>query len=397
MDLLEKDKINYSLIEAGSVTTTKVRVIGEHQQILRLDFEETDIDMPQKFKNQIKERALSLFPKINIIIISDYLKGVCGFEICRSVIDSATKEGKIVIVDPKGSDWEKYRGATIATPNVKELGEIAGKPVLNIDEDIERLGMEVLEKYGLEYLLVTRSEKGMSFISHKDIHHIPTEAQEVYDVSGAGDTVVATLAAAVSSGMEWIEAVKIANRAAGIVVSRFGTVPVKYDELLDSYEAKEKSKILSLDRLMKKIERFRKENKNIVFTNGCFDIIHSGHVMLLRKAKEMGDILIVGLNSDNSVRRLKGEKRPVNKENDRAEILSSLEFVDFVVIFNEDTPYELLQKIRPDVLLKGGDYKAEDVVGREFSAETVIVPFLKGYSTSEIIKQCNVKSKRSFY
>jgi D-beta-D-heptose 7-phosphate kinase/D-beta-D-heptose 1-phosphate adenosyltransferase len=273
------------------------------------------------------------------------------------------------------------------TPNVKELAGAAGKGLANDDKEIEICGNEIRRQYDIKYLLVTRSERGMTLLSENGAHHIRSEAREVYDVSGAGDTVVATVAAGLSAGLNVEKAVKIANKAAGIVVGKLGTAPVTIDELKAALGGGRNGKIVSLEVLLKTLKRLRAEGKKIVFTNGCFDILHKGHVAYLQKARELGDVLIVGLNSDESVRRLKGSCRPVNKEADRAFVLSGLEMVDYVVIFDEDTPYEILSRIRPDVLVKGGDYKIEEVVGREFAGRVELIDFVEGYSTSEIIKR----------
>ncbi len=389
-NLLKHEEINYEIIEALYPTTTKVRVIGERQQMIRLDFEKTPGQIPQTdeaMMDLVKVKIAKYINDANVIIISDYGKGFFTPDLCRYLINIANRDNKITIVDPKGSNWDKYKNATVITPNVKELSEAAGRLVQNIDTEVEKSGIELLNKYNFKNILVTRSDKGMSFINTSETHHIPTDAIEVFDVSGAGDTVVAALAVCVSIGMNWIESVKIANRAAGIVVSKSGTVPININELEDSFVEKENAKILNLELLHNKLVYLRKMDKKIVFTNGCFDILHRGHINYLRKAKDLGDILIIGLNSDQSVRRLKGEKRPFNKLEDRAEILSCLEFVDFVTVFDEDTPYNLIKSVRPDILVKGGDYKAEEVVGREFASETVILPFLEGYSTTDIIRK----------
>ena len=226
----------------------------------------------------------------------------------------------------------------------------------------------------------------MTFFDKDKIFHISTEATEVFDVSGAGDTVVATLATALASSRPWIEAVKLANKAAGIVVGKVGTEPITYNELESSFfELKENRKIFNEDNIDELISSLKARKKKIVFTNGCFDIIHKGHIKYLQQAKSMGDILIVGLNSDSSVKRLKGESRPIKDEAERSLILSVMEFIDYVVIFSMDTPYELIKNIMPDTLVKGGDYDMVNVIGREFAKETVIVPFIEGYSSTSTI------------
>lgn len=274
---------------------------------------------------------------------------------------------------------------------MKELAEAVGRPVNNIDEEVVLAAREVIERTRIDYLVVTRSEKGISIIWKDEHMHIPTEAREVFDVSGAGDTVVASLALCLGNGYEISEAVKVANKAAGIVVSKIGTAPVLLSELNGSFNSH--SKILEMHQLRSYLARARDMRRKVVFTNGCFDILHKGHVTYMRKAASMGDLLILGLNSDDSVKRLKGEGRPLNNEMDRAEVLAALEFIDFIVIFDEDTPYELIKVVQPDVLVKGGDYNIEDVVGREFAKKTVLIDFVDGYSTTKTIESMKGDSK----
>lgn len=385
--LLEASYIKYDLIITEQPTITKIRIVSGVQQIVRVDFEEK-----YNVTEQIEKEQLRLIEKMlhesDVIVLSDYGKGFVSATVSRFVIDKVCESGKSIIIDPKGVDWDKYRGATVITPNLKELGEVVGERLANEDKAVERVGKEVMDKYELKYLLVTRSERGMTFFTKDHVEHIRTTASQVYDVSGAGDTVVATLATALSSGYSWIDAVKLANKAAGVVVSKIGTEPILYEELERTVsEFKEDIKIISQLELENLATTLRVAEKKIVFTNGCFDIIHKGHIQYLQQAKEMGDILIVGLNSDSSIKRLKGEERPIKDQDERALILSSLGFVDYVVVFDEDTPYDIIRKIHPDILVKGGDYKIENVVGREFAKETVLIQFVQGYSTTETINK----------
>lgn len=381
--LLKAVNSDFELQERDLPTVTKLRVIGDKQQIVRLDFEEIKpLDGDQLV--HAHECILMELQKADAVILSDYGKGMCTPELTKFVIGHSVRAGKPVIVDPKGSDWSKYAGADIVTPNVKELAEVAGIEVENNDEDIELKAKAVLKQYGIKSLVVTRSEKGMSVITEGVVTHIPTEAREVFDVSGAGDTVVAALGVCLGKGFDMIKSVNIANIAAGIVVAKVGTAPVKIDELRNIKE--EGSEVLTWDKL-DILEDLKTKGKKIVFTNGCFDILHRGHLTYLREARKLGDILVVGLNSDRSVRELKGTNRPVNNENDRAEMLRSLEFVDFVVIFDQDTPFELLSIIKPDVLVKGGDYKPEEIVGRELAGKTIVLNFVDGYSTTSVIEK----------
>lgn len=386
-ELLEACGIEYHLVETKQPTITKVRVISSAQQIVRIDFEEK-----YSIPNQIEDEQLKFIDELlhecSVVILSDYGKGFVTDKLSKAVIMKVNELGRTIIVDPKGSDWEKYKDATIITPNVKELSEVVGYRLDNSDDIIEKAGREVQQKYNLKYLLVTRSEKGMTFFDKDLVKHIRTTASEVFDVSGAGDTVVATLATALSSGYCWIDAVKMANKAAGIVVSKIGTEPITYEELEKAIAGfQEENKIISQDEIEKLGRTLRDEGKKIVFTNGCFDIIHKGHIKYLQQAKKLGDILIVGLNSDKSVKRLKGPERPIKKEDERALILSALEFIDYVVVFDEDTPFSTIRSIEPDILAKGGDYKIENVVGQEFAKETVLISFVEGYSTTSTINK----------
>lgn len=379
-------------IDAGIPTISKLRVVGSKQQIVRLDFEEIRAfsdEVNISFKNAVDENIDSC----NVIVISDYGKGVCSEEICQHIINRAKEKGKPVIIDPKGSVWNKYMNASIITPNVKELSEVAGKEIPNEDHYIIETGRLILKKYNIEHLIVTRSEKGITVISGNTHKTIPTVAKEVFDVSGAGDTVVSCLAVFLGLGFCLEDASVIANAAAGIVVGKLGTAPIFLSELSCSLNGVHGNKIISIDNIENIIDRERAFDRKIVFTNGCFDILHHGHISYLKKAKGLGDRLVLGLNSDDSVRRLKGKDRPVNSQSDRAAVLEALECIDYIVIFEEDTPLELIKKVRPDILVKGGDYMAEDVVGGQYAASVRIIDFLDGYSTTSTIKKINGENK----
>lgn len=385
-NLLKNINCDYFFVDNGVPTTTKLRVIGEKQQIVRVDFEEVR-QLSPKATDIYKENILKEIEQYNSVVISDYGKGVCTEEMCNFIITQSKKYNIPVIIDPKGSDWTKYYGATIVTPNVKELSEVAGISIKNNDYDIISVGREIREKYNIKYLVVTRSEKGITIISNNEYKHIPTTAMEVFDVSGAGDTVVATMASALGAGYNLEETVELANSAAGVVVGKVGTAPILIDELRFAMNCTTHSKIIPYDKINLVIEKERLKGKKIIFTNGCFDIIHRGHVDYLIKAKALGDTLILGLNSDSSVKRLKGETRPINNEYDRAFILSALEAIDYITIFTDDTPLELIKIIKPDVLVKGGDYKANEVVGREHAKSVEIIKFIDGYSTTNTINK----------
>lgn len=391
-NLLDDLNVNAMLIEIDAPTITKTRIISANQQILRLDFEEI-----KKINNnivmKIKNNSERFIRKVQTIVISDYGKGMCTFGLCQYLINRANELKIPIVIDPKGQDWRKYKGSTIVTPNIRELSEVVGRNVLNNDKDIENYGLKILDKFDLKYLVITRSEKGISLISRKEIYHFETKAKEIFDISGAGDTVVGTISALLANDFNLIEAVKFANIAAGIVVSKFGTAPITYEEFLDILNDNDNSKIVSINKLLSIVDDLRSKGKRIIFTNGCFDILHKGHIIYMKKAKKLGGILIVGMNSDDSARRLKGKDRPINNQESRAAVLASLEFVDYVITFDEDTPFNLIKDIKPDVLVKGGDYKIEEIVGREFAKEVKIIPFVKDYSTSNIIKAIKDKGK----
>lgn len=385
-DLLNNIKSDYIFIDNNVPTTTKLRIIGEKQQIVRVDFESVKPLSP-KSTDVYKEYIKNEIKNYKSIVISDYGKGVCTEEVCSFIINQSKLNNIPVIIDPKGSDWSKYKGATIVTPNLKELIEVAGKHITNTDYDVISIGREIREKYDIKFLVVTRSEKGITIISCNEYKHIPTTAMEVFDVSGAGDTVVATMAVALGSGYSIEESVELANSAAGVVVGKVGTAPILIDELRFAMNCLKHSKIIPFNKINLLVDKEKLKGKKIIFTNGCFDILHKGHVDYLNKAKGLGDILILGLNSDNSVKRLKGDSRPINNEDDRAFILSSLEAIDYVTIFEDDTPLELIKIVQPDILVKGGDYSAEEVVGREYAKSVEIIKFVDGYSTTNTIKK----------
>lgn len=380
------------LIREGYSTITKMRILGARQQMLRLDFEKKE-----DLSSLGEEEVLSWLDDrigqgLSCIILSDYGKGFITPSLAQKVIIRGHKYKIPVLVDPKGSDWSKYTGAYAITPNLKELADCCGRSVANEDEAIEREGALLREEFHLKYLFVTRSEKGITSIGAKEIIHCPAMARDVFDVSGAGDTVMAVLAAALAAGKDSETALKLANTAAGIAVSRVGTYPVKREEVLEAWENEGKHlrkdyEPLSWAEAEEKVRRWKERGETVVFTNGCFDILHRGHVTYLQQASALGDHLIVGLNSDSSVKKLKGESRPVNTERDRAFLLAALRSVDDVVIFGEDTPRALLSHLRPDILVKGGDYRENQVAGREYAGKVMILPFVEGYSTTAVIRK----------
>ncbi len=327
----------------------------------------------------------------DIVILSDYGKGVITQSVAQGIIACAREMGKKVLVDPKGKDYTKYRGAYLLTPNKKEASEATGIAI-NDENSLRKALLSLKETCDLECSMITLSEDGIA-IDDGVMRRFPTVAREVFDVTGAGDTVIASLSFALSSGMSIDESAKFSNRAAAVVVGKIGSATVTLEEI-EEYEASlhqsdSRDHLKSHSEIAEIVERLKAKNKRIVFTNGCFDILHVGHVKYLQEAKSYGDVLIVGLNTDASVRVLKGPTRPVNSEDDRAYILGALEAVDYVVLFSDETPYELIKSIAPDILVKGGDYEGKSVVGAEFSGELRLVQFVDGKSTTATIARIN--------
>ncbi len=394
-ELLTKEKIDYSgLVKSRRRSTViKMRILGSCQQMLRLDFEEIG-DMYPEEAAQIKQWLLRLMEKgIDGIAVSDYAEGVCSDAFCQWVIRIANAYKIPVLVAPKGTHWEKFEGCTFITPNLKEICEATGQSVPNEDGTVLQIAQMARERYRIQNVVVTRGEKGMTLVGEKrTVIHSPASALEVFDVSGAGDTVAAALIAAVAGGLSLPEAVYMANRAAGIVVGKVGTRPVHRDELLQDLLNEERKlgygfRPLSWKEISDLAQIWHKNGEKIVFTNGCFDILHAGHVSYLEKAAKLGRHLIVGLNADDSVRRLKGKNRPLVHELNRARILASLACVDAVVIFHEDTPVKLIKIIRPDILVKGGDYQLDQVEGREYAGKAEVIEFEEGFSTTGLIER----------
>ncbi len=388
-DMFAELNVDCALSISSSPTITKTRIIGNDQQVVRIDFEHDQCKLEAATEAELIKAIVSRIPLCDIVVISDYNKGVCTETLCQEVIEAARAANKLTVIDPKGTQWTKYCNATIVTPNLKELSDVVGGELGNDDEQIRQAAGAILDCYNIDSLLVTRSEKGMSYVSPVQNIVIPTEAREVFDVSGAGDTVVATLAAAMAAGFTMNEAIYLSNKAAGVVVGKMGTSPILFQELKEELmiQGDSNDKVLSRERLSDLMNLLREQKSRVVFTNGCFDILHRGHVAYLEKAKSLGDILILGLNSDASVRRLKGDGRPVNDQESRAAVMAALKSVDYVVIFDEDTPLELIKLIRPDLLVKGGDYKIEDIVGREYAAQTTTIAFVDGFSTTKTLEK----------
>lgn len=392
--LMDEAGIDYSGLVSSNKrkTITKMRVLGGNQQMLRLDFEETGDLYPEEISALSDWLENLLDNGLDGIIVSDYAKGVCSDSFCQWVIKQGKAYNIPVLIDPKGADWSKYNGCDFITPNLKEMCEAAGCQRDNDDNAVVEMARSARQQFNIGNVVVTRSEKGMSLVNGNQVLHSPAAAIEVFDVSGAGDTVAATLLAAVAGKVSLEDAIYLANRAAGIVVAKVGTYPVHRDELLKDLLAEDRKqgrgyRTLSWQEIASLAATWKACGEKIVFTNGCFDILHVGHVSYLEKAARLGKHLIVGLNTDASVRLLKGETRPLVHELDRARVLAALACVDAVVLFDQDTPTELIEKIRPDILVKGGDYKPEEVAGREYAGEVRIIDFEEGYSTTGVVEK----------
>ena len=374
-------------------TSRKTRVVASHQQIVRIDRESRD-PLSDATEGQVCSWITAHAASFNVILLSDYLKGVLTQRVIESVVAAAESTAIPVLVDPKGTDFIRYHGATILTPNRKEAEAASGISILDSESLGQAAGL-IMERTGLVNLLITRSEEGMSLFSRSgEAVHIPTVAREVFDVSGAGDTVLASLAIGVAAGLGMAEAARLANIAAGIAVGKLGTSTVSPAEIINAValtHSDSDSKIKHLDVLTAIITAEKARGKRVVFTNGCFDLLHAGHVKYLQKARSLGDLLVLGLNSDASVRRLKGVQRPLIGEDERAHILAALDCIDYVVIFDEDTPLELITSLKPHILAKGGDYTADGVVGKNvveaYGGRVELVSFVDGKSTTNIIER----------
>ncbi|MEQ9169745.1 MAG: D-glycero-beta-D-manno-heptose-7-phosphate kinase [Rhodospirillales bacterium] len=364
----EPDVIGDLKTAAGRQTTIKTRFIAGTQQMLRAD-RETSRPTGAELQDQLAAGAEEALRDHKVVVLSDYGKGVLADATLARVIKAANAAGATVIVDPKGNDYGRYRGAGILTPNLKELAAATGKPV-DTDDTVIAAARGLVDGLGLTAVLVTRSRDGMTLVPAEGaVVHLPAEAREVFDVSGAGDTVVATLAACLAAGADLGRAAALANLAAGIVVAKVGTAVAYAGDLIAQLHHQDLSdaeaKVLTLEQMLEQAAAWRRRGLTVGFTNGCFDLLHPGHVSLLRQAKGQCDRLVVGLNSDASVKRLKGEDRPVQGEAARAAVLASLAGVDAVVLFAEDTPLALIEGLLPEVLVKGADYRVDQVVGRE--------------------------------
>lgn len=379
---------------SGAATITKLRVLSRHQQLIRLDFE--DGFASQKADNLLKSFSAQL-PHAGAVVLSDYGKGT--LRQIQEFIQLARQAGKIILVDPKGSDFTRYRGATLITPNMHEFEGVVGR--CETDEDIVTKGQDLMQGLELEALLITRSERGMTLLQ-KDLPaiHLPTRAKEVFDVTGAGDTVISVLAASLAAGESFADATALSNLAAGIVVSKLGTATVTLDELRRAIREQHQVQrgVVDEDALMQLVNESKEHGETVVMTNGCFDILHAGHVTYLEQARALGDRLIVAVNDDDSVKRLKGPERPVNSMERRMRMLSALECVDWVVPFYEDTPTRQICRLLPDILVKGGDNDPDKIPGgdcvRQAGGEVKVLTYVDGVSTTGIISIIRESEKK---
>ncbi|MFZ7164387.1 bifunctional D-glycero-beta-D-manno-heptose-7-phosphate kinase/D-glycero-beta-D-manno-heptose 1-phosphate adenylyltransferase HldE [Avibacterium avium] len=386
--MLEKQNIDCNFVQLAShPTITKLRILSRHQQLLRLDFEE---DFHNVESDLLLEKLQSAVQNFGALILSDYGKGTLNQ--VQAMIQIARQANVPVLIDPKGTDFERYRGATLLTPNMSEFEAVVGK--CHSEDDIVEKGLKLIRDIELSALLVTRSEKGMTLLRpNQPPFHLPTEAKEVFDVTGAGDTVISVLATALADGRSFEESCYLANVAAGIVVGKLGTSTVSNVELENAIHGRTTTGfgVMNEEQLKEAVAQAKQRGEKIVMTNGVFDIIHPGHVSYLDNARKLGDRLIVAVNSDASVKRLKGENRPINPLDARMAVLAGLAAVDWVVEFSEDTPQRLISEVLPDLLVKGGDYKPEEIAGgKEVIAnggEVKVLNFENGFSSSNVINK----------
>lgn len=378
----------YLIVEKERITSKKSRIIASNQQVIRYDKESR-----QNINAQSEQQLIDIFSNIanqyDVILLSDYGKGVLTNSLTQSLIKIANKNNQKVLIDPKGVDYHKYSGAYLLTPNKKEASQATHIDI--IDEQSLTKAITKLKKVcQLGVSLITLSEQGVAIYDDK-LTTYPTLAQEVFDVTGAGDTVLSSLGFAIACEYEIGEAVIFANLAAGVVVGKIGSATANLDEIIDYKNSLQQDniteRIKTQDEISVLVDSLKTQDKKIVFTNGCFDILHAGHVRYLSEAKACGDVLILGLNSDDSLKRLKGKSRPINNQLDRATIVAALASVDYVVIFEQDTPYQLIKSIKPHILVKGGDYQGKKVVGQDIADELKLINFVDGKSTTQMIEK----------
>lgn len=396
IDMLQKTGADVRFIKQVSnfPTIVKTRVVSQGQQLLRYD-EENIQDVGDAYVAYLKDNEDAIFQDIDAVILSDYGKGMVTSSLSQAVIATANNRCIPITVDPKGCHYEKYRGASVCTPNLKELTEAAGFTALSEEVDIYNAALQVGIDCGIQSVLVTRSEKGMSLVNtlNQTKQDFSATAREVADVTGAGDTVISVFTLCLAAGFDWRRCCTIANAAAGIVVTKFGAAAVSIQELAEVlHQSSATGKIVTGLSNMEQIAKgLHNKGKRIVFTNGCFDLVHAGHIASFRKAKAQGDVLIVGVNSDTSIKAIKGNMRPIVDEQNRIALLEAIECIDYVVLFKDETPQQLIEKILPDVLVKGRDWEGKTVVGQDIvethGGYVYFVDLEEGLSTTAIIQK----------
>ena len=386
--------VNKDLVrDSNRPTITKSRYISNNQQILRVDKEKTDF-IDKKIENKIFNYSKKRILKTDVVIISDYNKGLITKNLLKRIVSFANKNKKPVMIDPKSTDFDKYKGATIVTPNIKEL-ELVAKKKLNSDKEIINISKKLIFKFNFKHLLITMGKSGMMLISknNKNVIKFDAEAKEVFDVSGAGDTVASFIAAGIGSSLKIEEVIKIANIAAGVVVGKTGTSVAHLSEILlainkNNYHL---SKVMNLNETIKVINFWKEKKEKIGFTNGCFDYLHPGHVSLFKQAKKKCSKLIVAINSDKSIKNNKGPLRPKQKLNIRLQVLNSIPYIDLIIVFSEKTPIEIIKKIKPNLLVKGSDYKENQIIGakevKKNKGKILRAKILSNFSSSNIIDE----------
>ncbi len=393
-DLLQRGGVDtVGVVSTALPTVSKTRIVGRTQQLLRLDIESREQPSAED-TGRLAERAEALVEKAHAVVLSDYAKGALTAELCEGIIRRARGLGIPVLADPKTPNLGKYTGVTVLCPNLHELAQATGMSLQDLPAMLAA-GEAQRQEHEIAVLAVTMSERGMQVLSAAGSFHAPARAREVFDVSGAGDTVIATLAAGFAAGLPLETAAELANLAAGVVVGKVGTAPIAHHELTalltPSQQLGDAEKILPLEALLARVADWRAAGETIVFTNGCFDLLHVGHVTLMEDCRRFGSKVVLGLNTDASVRRLKGPARPVVGERDRARVMAALGAVDAVTFFDEDTPLALIEALAPDVLVKGGDYTVETVVGHTLvlarGGRVEIVPTVEGFSTTGIVRR----------
>lgn len=396
-DLLKNINVDtqYLLIQKDRIVSKKSRIISARQQVIRFDREDTN-QVNFESQNTIINYVKKIVNNYDVILLSDYGKGLFTFNLTQSLIEIANNNYKKLLIDPKGNDYSKYNGAYLLTPNRKEAGEATNSILTNNNNVLEAI-KNIKKQCSLQVSLITLSDQGVAVYDDEFRIH-PTVAIEVFDVTGAGDTMLASLGYALACKCNIDDSVKFANLASGVVVGKIGSATATLNEIIEHESSLNKSNssissdhIKNWDEISSIVSGLKNRNRKIIFTNGCFDILHLGHIKYLEEAKSFGDVLIVGLNSDSSIRKIKGNGRPINNQDERAYILASLQMVDYLVIFDEDTPYELIKLITPDILVKGGDYEGKEVVGQDIAKDLKIVKLIKGRSTSNTIKMMKIK------